>query len=255
MRLAATIARYTLLEAVRTRLPLLVVSAILLLVSASLFAQQLAIAEGTRFQIGLYAAGARLGAVFIAGLYVLASMAREFDDKGLDVMLALDLPRAHYLLGKLAGYLAIGMLLAAAAALPLAFAAPWSAALQWAISLGLELSVVIAFALFCIVSLGHLTVAASLMAGFYLLGRSLAAVRLMSANPIAGGDTLAHQVMHWTAEGLALLMPAFDEWTRTAWVVDAPADWTHIALLAGHGALYVTLLAAAAMFDFYRKDF
>jgi hypothetical protein len=98
-------------------------------------------------------------------------------------------------------------------------------------------------------------VAASLMAGFYLLGRSLAAIRLMGANPIAGGDSLAHQVMRWVTEGLALLMPAFDEWTRTAWVVDAPAAWTDIAVLAGHGALYVILLATAAMFDFYRKDF
>jgi ABC-type transport system involved in multi-copper enzyme maturation permease subunit len=255
MRSAATVARYTLLEAVHTRLPLLVVSAILLLVGASLFAAQLAITESTRFQIGLYAAGARLATVFIAALYVLASMAREFDDKGLDITLALDLPRAHYLLGKLAGYLATGMLIAAAAAVPLAIAAPGVAALQWGISLGVELAVVIAFALFCIVSLGHLTVAASLMAGFYLLGRSLAAIRLMGANPIAGGDSLAHQVMRWVTEGLALLMPAFDEWTRTAWVVDAPAAWTDIAVLAGHGALYVILLATAAMFDFYRKDF
>lgn len=254
MRLAATIARYTLLEAVHARLPLLVLSVILLLAGASLFAGQLAITESTRFQTGLYAAGARLAAVFVAALYVLASMAREFDDKGLDIILALDLSRAHYLLGKLAGYLAIGMLLAVAAAMPLAFAAPWYAALQWGVSLGMELAVVIAFALFCIVSLGHPTAAASLMAGFYLLGRSLAAVRLMGANPIAGGDSLWHQFMQWTIEGLALLLPAFDEWTRTAWVVDAPAEWTDIARLAGHGALYVTLLAAAAMFDFYRKD-
>jgi ABC-type transport system involved in multi-copper enzyme maturation permease subunit len=254
MRSAATIARYTLLEAARTRLPLLVGAAIVLLAGASLFAGELAIAESTRFQAGLYAAGARLAAVFIAALYVLASMAREFDDKGLEIMLALDVSRAHYLLGKLCGYLAIATLVAAAAAMPLALAAPWSAVLQWGISLGLELAVVVAFALFCIVSLGHLTLAACLAAGFYVLGRSLAAVRLMSANPIAGGDSAAHQVMHWMVEGLALLIPALDEWTRTAWVVDTPGAWFAIAQLAGHGALYVTLLAAAALFDFYRKD-
>lgn len=255
MRSAATIARYTLLEARHTRLPVLAACAILLLVGASFFAEQLTITEGTRFQIGLYAAGARLAAVFIAALYVLASMAREFDDKGLDVMLALDLPRAHYLIGKLGGYIAIGVLLAAAASVPLAIAAPWHAALQWGISLGAELAVIVAFALFCIVSLGHLTLAASLVAGFYLLGRSLAAVRLMAANPVAGGDSLAHEVMRWTIEALALLMPAFDEFTRTAWVVDTPAGWTDLAIVAAHGALYVSLLAAAALFDFYRRDF
>jgi ABC-type transport system involved in multi-copper enzyme maturation permease subunit len=254
-RLIATIARYTLIEALRTRLPLLVVLAILALSALSAFGQQLAIAESARFQIGIYAAGVRLASVFIAGLYVLASMAREFDDRGLDMVLALDLPRAHYLLGKLAGFLTLGILVAAAVTVPLALTAPLGAALQWGISLALELAVVIAFALFCIVSLGQVTLAAALMVGFYLLGRTLTAMRLMGANPIAGGDSLAHQVMHWMTEGLALLLPAFDGWTRTEWVADAPAGWLDIAVLAGHGTLYVVLLAAASMFDFYRRNF
>ena len=254
-RRIATIARYTVIEALHTRLPLLVGCIILVLGSASLFAQELAIAESTRFQAAIYAAGVRLAVVFIAGLYVLASMAREFDDRGLDIVLALDLPRGHYLLGKLAGFLAVGVLVAAAAAMPLAFTAAPSAALQWGISLGLEVSVIIAFSLFCIVSLGQVMMAASVMVGFYLLARTLTAARLMAASPISGADSLPHQVMHWMTEGLALLLPGFDQWTRTAWVVDAPAAWLDIAALAGQGTLYVALLAAASMFDFYRRNF
>jgi hypothetical protein len=61
--------------------------------------------------------------------------------------------------------------------------------------------------------------------------------------------------MYWVTEGLALLVPGFDEWTRTAWVVDAPAPWLDIVALAGQGMLYVTLLAAASLFDFYRRNF
>jgi ABC-type transport system involved in multi-copper enzyme maturation permease subunit len=254
LHITATIARYTLLEALHTRLIALVACGIAILLAASLFAQELAIAEGTRFQIGIYAAGMRIAAVVFAGLYVLASMAREFDDKGLEFMLALDLPRAQYLLGKLAGYLAIGGLVAAAATAPVALAAPAQAALQWGISLAAELAVVAAFALFCIVSLGHLTLAASVLLGFYLLGRVLTAVRLMGMNPISGGDSLGQQMLHWMAEGLALVMPAFDGWTRTTWLVDAPAPWSDIAVLGGQGMLYVTLLAAASMFDFYRRE-
>ena len=99
----ATIARYTVVEALHTRLPLLVGCVILILGAASLFAAELAIAEGARFQAAIYAAGVRLAGVFIVGLYVLASMAREFDDRGLDTVLALDLTRGQYLLGKLGG--------------------------------------------------------------------------------------------------------------------------------------------------------
>lgn len=250
----ATIARYTVIEALHTRLPLLVGCTILVLAAASVFAQELAIAESGRFQAGIYVAGVRLASVFIAGLYVLASMAREFDDRGLDSVLALDLTRGHYLLGKLAGFLAVGVLVAAAATVPLALTAAPAAALQWGLSLCLELSVVIAFSLFCIVSLGQVMTAASLTLGFYLLARTLTAVRLMAASPISGADSLPHEVMRWVTDGLALLMPEFDQWTRTAWVVDVPAPWLDIAALAGQGALYVALLTAASMFDFYRRN-
>ncbi|MCW5604107.1 MAG: ABC transporter permease [Burkholderiales bacterium] len=254
-RQIATIARYTLLEALRTRLPALVLAAAVLLVAASFFVHEIAVTESARMQIGFYAAVMRLAAVFIAGLYVLASITREFNDKGLDIALALDLPRAHYILGKLAGFLMIAALIAVAASIPLALLAPPAAALQWGISLALELGLVAALALFCIVTFSQLMPAASFVLAFYLLARSLTAIRLMSAQPLTGADTLSHQFIAWFTEALALVMPALDGWTRTTWLVDYPAGWLEIAGLAGQSALYVALLAAAAMFDFYRKNF
>jgi hypothetical protein len=90
---------------------------------------------------------------------------------------------------------------------------------------------------------------------FYLLARSLTAVRLMGAHPLAGADTLSHQVIGFMVETLALVVPALDEWTQTAWIVNDPAGWSATAPLLGIGALYVVLLAAATMVDFYRKNF
>ena len=55
----ATIARYTLLEALRTRLPAIALVAVGLLFLSSLFVEQIAITEGTRLRTGFYAAGAR----------------------------------------------------------------------------------------------------------------------------------------------------------------------------------------------------
>lgn len=250
-----TIARYTLLEAMRTRLPTLVTAAIALLVAASFFVQQIAITESTRMQTGFYAASMRLASVFIAGLYVAASIMREFNDKGLDVVLALDLPRSHYILGKLAGFLMIGALLAAAVSLPLVLLASPEAALAWGISLALELSIVIALALFCIVTFNQLMPAASFVLAFYLLARTLTAIRLMSAHPLTGADSPSHQVIQLLVEGLALVMPALDRWTQTAWLVNQQAGWPDIGALVWQSALYVALLTAAAMFDFYRKNF
>jgi hypothetical protein len=251
----AAIARFTLLEALRTRLGVLVLVTVLVLVAASFFIEAISIAEGARFQAGFYAASARLAGVFIAAVYVLVSITRELNDKGLDVLLALDLPRSHYVLGKLAGFLAIAVLIAAAAAIPLALLANLAGALQWALSFAAELAIVVAFALFCVITFNQLTPAASFVLAFYALGRVLTAMRLMSAHPLSGADTLSHQVIQFTVEALALVMPALDAWTQTAWLVNQPAAWTTLLELAGLSALYVALLAGATMFDFYRKNF
>ena len=251
----AAIARFTLLEALRTRLGALVLVTVLALLAASFFVESISIAEGARFQAGFYAASARLAGVFIAALYVLVSITREFNDKGLDVLLALDLPRSHYVLGKLAGFLAIAVLIAAAVALPLAWLANAAAAFQWALSFAAELAIVVAFSLFCVITFNQLTPAASFVLAFYALGRALTAIRLMGAHPLSDADTVSHQVIQFTVEALALVMPALDAWTQTAWLVNQAASWTMLLELAGLSALYVALLAAATMFDFYRKNF
>jgi ABC-type transport system involved in multi-copper enzyme maturation permease subunit len=251
----ATIARYTLLEALRTRLPVLVLATLLALLAASFFVETIAVTEGARFQTSFYAAGVRVAAVFIAAMVVLVSVTRDFDDKGLDVVLALDLPRSHYVLGKLAGFLGIATLIAVAVAAPLAWSATAPALLQWTISLAVELAIVVALALFCVVTFNQLTPAASFVLAFYLLARSLTAIQLMSAQPLSGMDTLSHQVIRFVVDALALVMPALDAWTQTAWLVNQQAAWSAVFQVAALSALYVALLAAATMFDFYRKNF
>ena len=56
-----------------------------------------------RLQTGFLAASARIGVVFVLCLHVASSMVREFNDKGVDLLLSLDLPRAGYFFGKLLG--------------------------------------------------------------------------------------------------------------------------------------------------------
>lgn len=254
-RQIATIARYTLLEAMRTRLPAVAAAALALLLAASFFIHEIAVTESARLQTGFYAAGARFAVVFIAALYTLASTARELNDRVLEGLLACDLPRAHYILGKTAGFIAVGALLALAASLPLVWLAQPHAALQWGVSLAFESGVIVVLALFCMITFGQLTAAAGFVFAFYLLARALTAIRLMGAQPLSGADALSHQAMALLAEGLALVMPAFDRWTQTAWLVNEPAAWGELAALMLQGSVYLVLLGAAATFDFYRKNF
>ena len=148
----------------RTRFAVLALAVIAVTLAASFFVREIAVTESLRFQIAFYAATVRFAMVFVASLYAIASVSREFQDKGLDVTLALDLPRSHYILGKLSGFLAIALVLSLLSALPLvAFVAP-EAALQWAASLSCELAIVVALSLFCVVTFNALMPAASIVA-------------------------------------------------------------------------------------------
>ena len=251
----ATIARYTALEALRTRLPVLAAIVVGALLAASFFVREIAVTDSARFQTAFYAATVRFAMVFVAALHVIASVSREFQDKGLDMVLALDLPRAHYVLGRLTGFLVIAFSLALAAALPLLGLSGWDTAAQWSGSLAAELAVIVALSLFCVLTFNQLMPAASFVLAFYLLARAITAVRLIGGNPVADADALSHQVMTWLVEALAFIVPPLDAWTRTAWLVDDAATWSVLGGIAAQGVLFVTILAAAAVFDLSRRNF
>jgi hypothetical protein len=97
--------------------------------------------------------------------------------------------------------------------------------------------------------------AASVVLAFYILARSLTSIRLIGANPVADATALSHQVMAWLVEALSFVIPALDTWTRSAWLVAQPASWWTLAQIAAHSALFVTIFAAAAVFDMQRRNF
>ncbi|MGH8727969.1 MAG: ABC transporter permease [Burkholderiales bacterium] len=250
-----TIARYTLLEAARTRLPWLVLAAILIAFLASLFAREIAITESARMQTALYAASLRLASVFIIGLYVMTSMIREFNDKGLELVLSLDLPRGVYVLGKFIGFALIGTLIALAISFPLGFLAGWHETLWWMISLALELSIVVALSLFCVVTFNHIMPAASFLFAFYALSRSMEAIQLIaSASPIAEAGVL-HDAISFAVDAIALVLPNLDAFSETAWLVNDSFDAKAFGDVVVQSAVYVSLLLSAALFDLYRRNF
>lgn len=253
-RQIATLARFTLLEAWRTRLLWLFVIALALVFGAAYFLQQLAITESTRVQIVFSASASRLISVFVLSLFILTSLVREFNDKGLELTLSFDLRRADYILGRLLGFMLIALLMALLAGLPQWMLAPFPAALQWTCSLALELVIVAALSVFCILTFTQLMPAASFVAAFYLLARAMTAIRLISANPIGVEDTLSRQVMAWLVDALALVLPALDRFTQSAWLVDGATGWPAVGACALQATLYSSLLVAAAMFDFYRRN-
>ena len=249
-----TIARFTLLEAIRIRLPLVVLAVFGLVWAASYFVHQISITESARLQSSFFAAAARVASVFMLALYITSSVAREFSDKGLELVLALDLPRSSYLIGKLAGFIVIGAALALLAALPLLAVVPVDVAAIWALSLALELAIICAASLFCIVTFSQIFAAVTLVAAFYLLARSITAMRLMAESSILGALSDARPALNVGVEALALLVPPLDRFSATEWIASRAVEADVLGPIMVQSVVYVALLLGAALIDFYRRE-
>lgn len=249
-----TIARFTLLEAWGTRLPWLWLAVLACIAAASLFVRQVAITESERLQWSFYASGVRLAAVLTLALYITSSVVREFNDKALEMLLALDLPRAAYVAGKVGAFLAIALAMALLAALPLAWARPLDGVLPWFLSLACELAIVGLFATFCVVTFRQVVPSVLLTAAFYLLGRTIDALRLMSESALLGELDGVRALFEYAFDGIALLLPALDRFTLTEWIADARTDIAVLGPIAAQSLAYVLLLFGATLFDFSRRD-
>ena len=112
-----TIAYYTFIEALRNRLFILTLTGLVCLLGVAEFAGELAVTGSRGIQAVLLAAIARWFIVLITALFVITSMARDFNDKGVEMMLSLPLSRAAWYLGKYAGFAALALLVSVAVSL------------------------------------------------------------------------------------------------------------------------------------------
>lgn len=251
---AAALVRLVLLDARRSGLPWLAGASLLVGLSLAAFLSQVALTESRALQAAVLAALLRAAAVFLVAAHVAASTLREANDKQLELMLSLPLSRAAQYLGRLAGFGLAAALLAAAFAIPLLVWAPLATVALWAASLALECCVVAAATMFFATALLQWLPAIAATVGLYLLGRSVGAIQAIADGPLAT-PSAAHEAARWSVDAVAFLLPRLDQVTRTEWLLyGAPPAGAYLAALAGLAA-YLALVAAAGLFDFYRRNF
>jgi ABC-type transport system involved in multi-copper enzyme maturation permease subunit len=249
-----TVANFTLLEALRNRLIWLFAVVALIGVALSGFLQEIAITESRQIQAALLAAFLRFSAVFLIATFVVTSMVREFNDKGLELVLALDLSRSAYLLGKLAGFFGLALMPAVLFSLLLGLLSPLEQTALWAMSLVFELWIVVAFSLLCVLTFTQNMAALSATVAFYLMARSIDAIQLIGRSKARFDESGSQQFLASIIDMLSTLLPHLDRFSRTEWLVYQSGQLDMLLPLAGQTAIYVALLTAAALFDLYRKN-
>lgn len=231
-------------EARRTRLLWLLAGLAAAALGVAGFIGAASLAEARQNQAAVVAALLRVASVFLVAAFTVASIAREQADKGQELLLALPVPRAAWLFGKLTGFglvaLAPALLFGALAVA----AAPPMAALVWSVSLLCELWIVAAFAVLAALSLSSVAAALSATLAFYLLARAAAGLVLLARE--RGGSLVL--------ETIAALLPNLDQFARADWLVYGDAGPAQLARVAAQAALYLALLAALTLADLYRKE-
>jgi len=251
----ASLARITVLEAVRNRLAWLAAIAIVMAFGLAQFLNQVAIAESREIQSAMLAALLRVAAVFIAAAFVVTSMVREWNDKATELLLSLPVPRSTYFFGKFAGYAALALILAPLMALPLVLVSRHGGLVLWTLSLFCELLIVTAVSMFCVLSLTQVVPAFVAVAGFYMLSRSMAAIQIIAGAPLQE-PTLADRIGNTIVDLIAYVLPALDRMTQTSWLMEpGPVSLGAVGTVLVQTALYVVLICAASLFDLYRKNF
>ena len=250
-----TIARFTVIEAVRNRMLWLVASVLIGSFGLAEFLSEVAITESAHYQSGFFAAIIRTSAVFTLSLFVITSMVREFNDKGVELILSLPIPRATYLLGKLLGFSILAWALALLCALSLLVYVPAEQALIWGVSLGFELFLMTALSLLCLVTFNQITWALSTVTAFYVLARSISDIQLMGHGPLASSTSIPQYLINALIDAMAYLLPELHRFTLSDWVIYHSGQLADLWPIAAQSLIYVTLLCAAALFDLYRKNF
>lgn len=254
MRVVLTLARFALLEARRTGLPWLVLASIAIGLAIAGFLARIALTESHGTQTVVVSALFRLCAVFLVAVMVVTSVVREHADKGLEMALSKPVSRTLYYLGRLAGFAAVGALVAACFGLAVLLWASPLAALAWCASLAMESALVACASLFFVMALTQVVPALAATAAFYLLARSISALQAIASGPLTLDGGLAQRGAQWSLDALALALPPLDRATQTGWLVYGSPSAIDFAQLATTLVVYAALLTAAGLFDFHRRD-
>lgn len=249
------IAGGTVREALRSRLAWLLAALLAGALALSGFLQAVLPAEGMITQAGLLGALLRLATVCVVAVFAVTAIVREYQDRQVDLVIALPYPRAAWLLGRLAGCGLVALPPALLAGALVLLVAPAGQAALWTVSLLGETWIVAAFAVFCTLTLQHALPALCTTFGFYLLARSVTA--LQAAGHGAGANTAdaGQRVIGAGTDVLAFVLPRLDAFARSEWLMYHTGDAGALGFVAVQTAVYLALLAGAALFDLYRKEF
>ena len=248
------ISKYTLLEAINNRLLWLVVVILVSAFGLVQFIGDLAVTDQKEIQLTFLASFLRYSGIVLIAIVVVSANTRELQDKTLELILALAISRSSYYLGKLIGFSILCLIMSVMFSGLLLLYANADAVVIWSVSYLLELILVASLSLLMLFSFRQIPAALSAVFLFYVLAKNISSIILIAKGPLVATEGIGQQFIEGFFNALNWLLPDLDKYSQTAWLVYgdiANADLSSIFL---QSIIYIPLLSAVALIDFYRKN-
>ncbi|MBF0156706.1 MAG: hypothetical protein HQL57_05930 [Magnetococcales bacterium] len=250
-----SVARFTVLEVVRSRLP---VAASVVLVVGELLGMligSIGLAEADLNRVALVGAGWRLAAVLLVGVMVVVGTAREINDRMTILLLSLPIPRSVWFFGRFLGFSGGALGLALLFGAGLSPFVPGDQVFLWGVTLGCELLLVVGMGLFFTLGLGRLVPSLLAVVGCYLFCRSLETLILLASGPLPEYMSLPDRVVVGVLTAVGVVLPRLGEaFGGTSWLVYHDGHWGDLLPVLRESGLSLLVFLGAGLFDLHRKD-
>lgn len=246
-----TISRFSLLEAIRGKIIWIITALLILSVMLAFFISQTALTETRETQVALMAGVLRLSSVMVMIFFVISSIARDFQDKSVELLFSISIPRYQVFIGKFAGFSLLALSAVVIFSVGLIFYSDPVSVLIWCFSLWCELTLVALISLIFILSLEHVAMSLIASIGTYALMRFMPAIQGMGDGPFQ--DSIFNQFMNTVLDFIDLLLPRLDHFTQSSWLAKGAAGEIDVVYFLLEFILFVCLFVLVGVIDLKRK--
>lgn len=241
------IAKYTLIEGYKRSLILLFLVGVVVCFAVAAYTASLALVEKQATLAAFYAAGARMMAALVSGVYLILTETRNLERENALIWLGLPVNRSHYLLQKLLAYTVYIGLVVLVVVIPLFWmgTAP-HIVFRWAAGLCLELLVVISLSLLLCCLFRQALVSLFIFVLVYLFARSALEFYIHSSNIIESGDSPFELALAWFVKLTTFLVPKLEQFVNAGWILHGKvlnADWSQVWQQAAVFSVLLILIA------------
>ncbi len=255
--MSLTLVSYVLRAAIRDKILIALVLAMLVGTSFSIFLGSAAVIEKGQFAGVFAASGLRLAGVAGLVLFAVFYVRRSFESRDIEFLLSRPVSRTQLLLSFSAAFSLLALVTGLAEGACIAMLAPDMldpGALLWVTSIIVENIIMVNVALFFALFLSSPASCTMACFGFYMLARLMGQLLGIIDTGTTGGLPAA-TVLARIVEIISAVTPRLDLMGQTSWLIYGPDKGIGYAFLLGQGVIFTALVLVAARIDLARRIF